>query len=207
MNIKIDIEKDIGDIKMNMFNKLPHFVILNNEKYFINTDFRIFIDFEKKMQGRNTREASLEALQSFYPAFFLILERNILKEAVDKFIWFYRCGKEETQIKNETKRGKNLRIYDYDYDSDLIWGAFWDRGIDLSRQKVHWWKFRAIWNSLSSECEFNRIRGYRAYEGNDKDLLKKKDFYKLPPSEFEIDEQKRRKEIIKQLKQLETSQE
>ena len=42
----------------NMFNKLPHFVYLDNEKFFINTDFRIFIEFELEMQGKNKREAS-----------------------------------------------------------------------------------------------------------------------------------------------------
>ena len=33
----------------NMFNKLPHFVFLEKEKYYINTDYRIFIYLDDVM--------------------------------------------------------------------------------------------------------------------------------------------------------------
>ena len=32
-----------------MYNKLPQSITIDNERYFINTDFRIFIEFEKEM--------------------------------------------------------------------------------------------------------------------------------------------------------------
>ena len=70
---------------MNMFNRLPHFVYLDNEKYFINTDFRIFIEFEIEMQGKDKRQASYKCLGKFYPAFFRIMENGLLEEAVEKF--------------------------------------------------------------------------------------------------------------------------
>lgn len=191
---------------MNMFNKLPHYVYINKEKYFINTDFRIFIDFEIEMQDRDKKSACLNALQKFYPVFLEIINSGLLSEAVDKFIWFYKCGKKDVEIKVSNKTNKNLRIYDYDFDSDLIWGAFYSQyRVDLSKAKIHWWKFRAMWNSLDSECQFSKVRSYRAYSGDDKDLLEKKELYKLPPTQFEIDEQKRHQKIFEQLNNI-TSQ-
>lgn len=192
---------------MNMFNKLPRFVWINNEKYFIRTDFRIFIEFEKGMQGKNVKKVVYETLSKFYPAFFKILQKDLFNEAVDKFIWFYKCGKEDVEIKSKNKSNKKTRIYDYDYDSDLIWGAYFSQfKVDLSNVSLHWWKFRAMWNSLSNECEFSKIRGYRVYDGKDTDLLELKEQHKLPPTEFEVDEQKRHQEIFEKLKNIETSQ-
>lgn len=191
---------------MNMFNRLPHFVYLGNEKYFINTDFRIFIEFELEMQGKDMRKASYKCLSKFYPAFLEIINNGLLEEAVDKFIWFYKCGKTDAQIKYNNNSNKNLRLYDYNYDSDLIWGAFYSQfKVDLSTYNLHWWKFKAMWNSLDRECEFNKIRGYRAYNGKDKDVLELKALYKLPPTEFEQDERKRQKKIFEQLNKIKTS--
>lgn len=192
---------------MNMFNKLPHFVYLNNEKYFIRTDFRIFIEFEKNMQGSDLKEIIYKTLNKFYPAFLEIYNKGLLDEAVDKFIWFYKCGKEDVEIKQKAKANKNTRIYDYDYDSDLIWGAYYEQyKVDLSNIRLHWWKFRAMWNSLKSDSEFTKIRGYRAYTGKDKDILELKEQYKLPPTQFEKDEMERHKKIFEELNGIKTSQ-
>ena len=192
---------------MNMFNKLPRFVYINNEKFIINTDFRIFIEFEKGMQERNKEEVIYKTLSNFYPAFFKILDKGLLNEAVDKFIWFYKCGKQDVEIKQSNKSNKNMRIYDYDFDSDLIWGAYYSQfRADLSNIYLHWWKFRAMWVSLDRECEFSKIRGYRAYTGKDKDILELKELYKLPPTKFEQDEIKRHQEIFKQLNNIKSSQ-
>ena len=73
---------------MRMYNKLPHSVEIGNRKITINTDYRLFVRFELEMQGNDTKKAIKNVLSAFYPAFSLITE-----EMVDKFIWFYKCGK------------------------------------------------------------------------------------------------------------------
>lgn len=198
-------------MKIRMFNKLPHFVYLKNEKYFINTDYRIFIEFERNMQGKNDKQVIYNTLNNFYPAFSKIVNRNLVEESIDKFIWFYSCGKSKEQIQNE-KNNKNKiskkykdRIYDYEYDSDLIYGAFWDRHIDLTNKHLHWWKFRALWKTLPDRCEFKKVMGYRAYTGKDKDMLELKELNKLPPTEFEINERERHNKIFDKLNNM-TSQ-
>ena len=184
-----------------MYNKLPQFIEIKNEKFAINTDYRIFIEFEENMQGRNNNSAVLKALVKFYPAFLEIQKKGYMEEAVDKFIWFYFCGKELRELKTPKKTVKVSQIYSYKYDADLIWSAFWMYGrMDISKQYVHWWKFKAIWNSLPSECEFVKIKSYRAYTGEDKDILELKEYYKLPETEAEIKDRVRREKIYEALK-------
>ncbi len=191
-----------------MYSKLPLFVYLNNEKFIINTDFRIFIDFEEEMQGKNIRKAIFKVLQKFYPDFFLICEKNLLMQAVDKFIWFYKCGKNDDHVKSNTNSKNNSKqVFSYSYDDLYIWGTFHqyfknDKGmpVDLTKDYIHWWKFRSMWLTIPRNAEFSKIKGYRAYNGKDKTLLDLKEFYKLPPTEKEIQEQIRRNKIYEALK-------
>lgn len=184
------------------YNKLPRCVYLNNEKFVINADYRIFIEFEMQMQGKNVKEAIYNALTNFYPAFFKICELNLVNEAVDKFIWFYHCGKEEYRnqdiVKNKGK--KTSQIFNYKYDCDLICGSYWIYAHTDLHKPLHWWRFKEIWESLPKDCEFNKIKSYRAYDGNDKDMLELKEYYKLPPTEAEIQEQIRKDKIYEAFK-------
>jgi hypothetical protein len=192
---------------MNMYNKLPYLVYLKNEKYFINTDYRIFIEFEEKMQGKNTKQVIYECLERFYPDFFRITKENLLNEAVDQFIWFYKCGKKDIKTTKKGKSSGKKSIFSYSYDDQIIWGAYHSQfNIDLSSVQLHWWKFKSMWLSLSSECEFTKIRGYRAYTGKDKDLLELKELHKLPPNENEFEDKQRQKKIFDELNKVKTSQ-
>ena len=184
-----------------MYNKLPRYVFLKNERYIINTDFRIFITFEEEMtQGTNRKEACYNALQKFYPAFSLIIKKGLQNEAVDKFVWFYLCGKKELPSKNE-KKVSNKESFRYSNDDLYIWGAFKCYfNVDLSTIHLHWWKFRAMWLSLPSEAEFSKIKGYRVYNGKDKEILELQEYYKLPPNEKEIQDRIRRDKIYESLK-------
>lgn len=186
-----------------MYYKLPYYVYLKNEKYYINTDFRIFIEYEEEMQGKDKKQASINCLSKFYPAFLKIIEKGLLEEAIDKFIWFYKCDKPDIEYKIKGSKLKK-QIYSYKYDDLYIWGAFKQYfNVDLTRVNLHWWKFRAMWLSLPRESEFSKIKGYRSYDGKDKDILDLKEYYKLPLSEAEISDSLRRKEIYESLKQNE----
>ena len=187
---------------MNMYyNKLPQYVILNNEKFVINADYRIFIELEEQIQREGDNEAIYKALFKFYPSFSLIEKKGLVEEAVNKFIWFYFCGKEHLPKADEKDSKKVKQIFSYRHDADLIWASFWIYArIDISKGFLHWWKFKSIWNSLPQDCEFCKIKGYRAYEGDDKHYKELKEYYKLPPSEAEIKDQLRREQIYNALK-------
>ena len=186
---------------MNMFYKLPYFVKIKNKKYAIKTDFRIFAEYEEEMQDRNEenrKKAIAKVLSRFYPAFLEIVENNLLEEAVNQFMWFYECGRKNYHKVKSGKGTKREEIYSFNYDDEYIYSAFYEKyRIDLSKSYVHWWKFQALLKGLG-ECEFTKIKGYRAYNGKDKDMLEIKEYWTLPLPNWE-EEEKRKASIIEQL--------
>lgn len=207
-DIITESQETIGDINMNMFHKLPYFVILQGKKYKINADFRNMIAFENKLQDRNVNDSKIIefGLRHFYFDFqddegYLYLLRNatLYKEACKKLIWFYKCGREDYH-KVKTGKGKcnQKEICSYEHDDEYIWGAFHElHGIDLTKDKLHWWKFKAILKSLPESTEFVKIKGYRAYKGKDKDMLELKEYWTLP---MPVEEQERLNRLYEALK-------
>lgn len=185
-----------------MYNKLPQSVELKGQKFNINTDYRIFIDYEMEMQERNKVEAITNVLSRFYPAFSYILsDKELLMEAIDKFLWFYLCGKDEPVGTSSGKGKPETNVFSYEYDDLLIWGTYYQYfKVDLSTDYIHWWKFKAMWNTIPRNAEFSKIKGYRAYTGKDKNLLELKEFYKLPLSKAQKKDKERRDKIFEQLK-------
>lgn len=184
-----------------MYDKLPQCVYLKNEKFIINTDFRIFINFEEEMtQGVDRKEACKNALLQFYPAFSLILSKDLEEEAVEKFIWFYKCGHITEEKKERSSKGTNKEAFRYSDDDLYIWGTFKQLGYDLTRDYIHWWKFRALWLTIPESFEFSKIKGYRVYNGDDKNIKELQNFYKLPPNKKEIQDRIRQSEIYEALK-------
>lgn len=81
-----------------------------------------------------------------------------------------------------------LQIYSYEYDDEYIFSAFWQEyRIDLTRDRVHWWKFKALLKSLKDDVQFEKIKSYRAYKGEDKNLKELREYYKLPLPKSEQD--------------------
>lgn len=186
---------------MNMFYKLPYFVKLKNKKYAIKTDFRIFAEYEEEMQDRNEKnrkKAIAKVLSRFYPAFLEIIEKNLLEEAINQFMWFYECGRKNYHKVKSGKGTKREEIYSFNYDDEYIYSAFLEKyRIDLSKSYVHWWKFQALLKGLG-ECEFTKIKGYRAYTGKDKEMQEIKEYWALPKKQ-NIEYEKRKAKILKQL--------
>lgn len=188
---------------MNMFNKLPYSIKLKDRVYKINTDFRFIILFETKMQGiemlseREQNEIILEALINFCPAFFNSNNTDIdINELSKAFLWFYSGGRENYH-RFSGGGSSSKKSYSYQYDDEYIYGAFYGQyGIDLTTQKIHWWKFKSLLVSLKEDTKFEQIKTYRSYSGKDENLLRVKKYWELPLSE---NEQKIEDEIVKQL--------
>lgn len=192
---------------MIMFNKLPYFVILKGKKYKINVDFRNMISFENKVQDKSVSESEkIEyGLRHFYPAFFyvenyikLLQNKQLYKEACEKLIWFYKCGRENYHKTEGSGKASKKQIYSYKYDDEYIYGAFYEQyNVDLAYDKIHWWKFKALLKSLKDNTEFVKIKGYRAYDGKDENMQNLKEYWELPKP---IEEQKRIEKIYELLK-------
>lgn len=125
----------------------------------IKTDFRQAIKFELLMQDKNIEdnEKVILALNLFYDE---VLEP---KKQLDDIVWFYLKGKD---VKDNKTEGKNSQqIYSYEYDADYIFSAFLETyGIDVNIEKMHWWKFKAMFDGLNEKTKLVEIMGYRAID-------------------------------------------
>jgi hypothetical protein len=106
-------------------------------------------------------EKLIGMLQLCYPR----IPENI-EEAVNKMLWFYRCGEEEEK---EEKRQRYQRrtskepAFSFSQDEPYIYAAFLEEyGIDLTQtQDLHWWKFMSLFESLGEDTKMSKIMYYR----------------------------------------------
>lgn len=147
-----------------LIDELPRTVRVGRDEYEIRTDFRIWILFELLWQDDSIcpKDKVRKSLALCYPE----IPRDYAG-AANALLWFYKCGKEDTPQKQamNARKGKT-RIYSFDYDDDYIYAAFMAQyGIDLQDAgNLHWWKFRAMFNSLTNQNEFVRIMEYRSVD-------------------------------------------
>ncbi|MBN3409940.1 hypothetical protein CJF15_12585 [Clostridium botulinum] len=175
-----------------LIDLVPMAVIIEDVEYEINSDFRTSILFELLMQDNSIGEEDkiIQALQLYYP----VIPPNI-NLAVDKMLWFYRCGKDIIPSKG-TGKGKSTQIYNFEHDDDYIYSAFLDQyGIDLQDiEYLHWWKFKAMFKSLKEDNEIVKIMGYRSMDlskvkdKEEKNYYRKmQELYKIPIAKDEKD--------------------
>ncbi len=177
----------------------PKSVEIDGTEVEINSDFRTAILFEQMMfdEDFSDRLKTGQALRLFYP----VIPENI-NEAFQKILWFYSGGK---QRNSKFGSGSDSRYYDFEYDDDYIFAAFWQQyGIDLEAvEYLHWWKFRALFRSLSDNCGFVKIMGYRAMKITSKMSAYERQFYgkmkKLYALPLSLNEQEKISEIEKML--------
>jgi len=151
----------------------------------VRTDWRIMADFEAGIY--RMKEGGEEAFAQKSLAAFYITRPADIKAALNGLLWFYRCGKPHEKSIVSGRDNKAIP-YDFYADADLIFAAFRQTySIDLGCEKMHWWRFRALMNSLPEDCKFCKVEGYRTTDtGNMSDAMrdfyeKAKKHYALPP--------------------------
>lgn len=185
-----------------LIDLVPKTITIDNKEYEINSDFRTSILFELLMQDKSIKDNDkiYLALELYYP--------NIpddINSAIEKMLWFYRCGKDLITSKRKGKGKSDIQIYSFEHDDDYIYAAFIDQyGIDLQDiDQLHWWKFKAMFKSLKENNEIVKIMKYRSMDlskikdKEEKAYYKKmQNLYKIPVSK---NEQEKLDEIEKAL--------
>lgn len=185
-----------------LIDLLPEAVNIDGKDYKINSDFRTSILFELLMQDNSIGKENkiYMVLELYYP----IIPSNI-NEAINRMLWFYKCGKDAGLEKGNGKGKRDTQIYSFEYDDDYIYSAFLDQyRIDLQDiDNLHWWKFKAMFKSLKEDNEIVKIMGYRSMDLSkikDKEqkayYKKMQELYKIPISK---DEENKLKEIERTL--------
>lgn len=157
-----------------LIDLLPKTVNIRGLEYPINTDFRASILFEELMQDSEYNDS--EKLNLAINLYFNHKVDQV--DAINKILWFYRCGKEDKESKG-THTTASTNVYSFEYDAEYIYAAFLQQyGIDLQDvEYLHWWKFKAMFKSLT-ECKFVEIMGYRGMKIDDKMPKSQQKFYK-----------------------------
>ena len=140
-------------------DKTPDTITVSGVEYKINSDFRVWIKFELILTNQIDDTLSAEVLAE--------IQRLIFKEpcpmneeTVEAILNFYRCGKPPEK---HSGGGDEKAVFSYDFDDGYIYAAFMEQyGIDLNDVNLHWWKFRALFQSLNADCMFVKILGYRS---------------------------------------------
>lgn len=92
---------------------------------------------------------------------------NAIREAVDKALWFLRCGEEVN-----TSRSHEAPLVDFEIDNRRIYDAFLKLGIVLSPStKMHWWDFCSRFSELP-ECRVTRLAYLRHMRQKGKKMSK-----------------------------------
>ena len=171
----------------------PEYVIIDGEKYNIDTDFRVAIECNRIAEDETIGdfERALAIIYTLFgdkgidaPSHY----EKLLKTAKN----YLSCGKEVEVNKNEKPD------MDYIQDMDYIEASFMsDYHIDLSTTKMHWWKFMKLINGLSNSelgncCVLNRVRNLRNFDT--KDIKDSKERRKIEEAKRQVALKKNKKQ-------------
>lgn len=185
----------------------PKSVNIGGAEVPINWDFRASIRFETLMENPalSDEEKTFLALETYYggkhPTADFIPPFPI-EDAIDQMLWFYRAGKDISENSPSGAR-KGNQIYSYTYDDEYIFAAFLEQyGVDLQEiQRLHWWKFKAMFLGLKSDTRIVEIMGYRDIEITPQMSSEQKQFYRKMKKQFAIPLPKSEREKLNAIEQ------
>lgn len=169
---------------------LPSTIEVGGRLFHIRTDYRWWITF-------------IDALENGYMsaelAYSMIDEENVppvqmFDEMVRKLVEF---GTVRSITPRESSHSAE-QILSYVEDGEYIYAAILQQyGVDITECELHWYKFRALVNSLK-DTHLNDIMGWRGWTGNEQkgekahDAVMKKlhHSYRLKESDLSDDEKK-----------------
>lgn len=143
-------------------DKLPTSVSVNGTPFEISTDFRLFVDFERRASsGAWDAEWFTLLLYSFYKGKL----PSDINAAQNAFLDFYTGARfvpsDASGKKNYVESKSDAIPYDYGVDDHRIFTAFYEAyRIDLSRENLHWYIFLALLDGIMP-CKFSDIVGFR----------------------------------------------
>ncbi len=184
-----------------ILDQIPDFLEVGGEKIFINTDFRTWIRFDEALFWS---DKPIE--ERIYSALDICYDGKIpadITGAVHAAIEFY--AHKDTQIKSIGENSQNeqqnstrgKQTYSFTYDASLIYAAFLAQyGIDLTKDDMHWWLFRALFEGLTDEnkiCKVMEIRSVDLSKIKDKEqkahYRRLKRIYRLPDPRCEEEQE------------------
>ena len=144
----------------------PEYVKIGDKKYKINTDFRVAIECNNIAQDDSIgdTERSLAIIYKLFGDEGLDNPQD-WEKLLELGIKYLSLGKDTSGVDNNTEIDM-----DFNEDMDYIEASFMsDYRIDLTTEKMHWWKFYNLLEGLSNSelgncCVLNRVRNLRTFD-------------------------------------------
>ena len=158
----------------------------------IDWDFRPMLRalnaFRRSRSDEETAQIMVRAVQEF---FLGPVPGQEVPEAFQSFSRFFQGPPDDEAAKAREEASSEIAgelTLDYHYDADYLLGAFQQAyGIDLTADKVHWWRFKALLHALPPETPLGQIMSYRSADTTEMDEAHRrlyeimKERYALPP--------------------------
>ena len=182
---------------------LPDFITVEGRKYGINTDFRIWLEFDRTMhlEDVSVKDRMMMAAKLCFDKERCRVYPENVNETMDGFLSFFLCGK-----KAEKETGGE-RAFSFYHDSEYIYSAFLTQyGIDLlSVPYMHWYVFSALFSGLEEERRIMKIINWRLLDTDSvenkekrKCFKKMKELYALPDTKSSEEKEKDFAEVLSQ---------
>lgn len=170
-----------------MFNMLLDPLPQEYEGWLLRTDYRIGIQIALCLQDQELSENDrlLVALSLLYGNGIPPLDTTIAGLS-----WFLRCGEDEGE-----KETVGKPVFWFDFDHARIVASFRQTfGLELHREKLHWFEFRAMLESLNEDSALSHAIQARGTDTTKMKGKQRSDFERLkrrltPPVKYTEEEQ------------------
>lgn len=177
-----------------MLDRLPE----DYNGWLIRTDYRIGVQIQLCVSDPELTDSEKTAA-----ALALLYGNGMpdLQTAIDGLSWFMSAGNPS----QENEADSEPPSYSFDYDAGRIVSAFRKVfGIDISRERLHWFEFLSMLGDLSGTA-FTSVIDIRTTKESDIDKKRRSEFARMKqrfalPSQYSTEEQEAIDEFMEQLK-------
>lgn len=136
---------------MKLYERLPKHIAINGRKYRLHLDFRNVLKMMDVMADQDILPAARD---------YLALKCIMRKPPKD-------CRKALLMVRmmlfGVNRNAEEKRVTSFEQDADMIRAAFWQEyGINLYRDKLHWFEFTALLYNLPNGSKYTEVIGIRS---------------------------------------------
>jgi hypothetical protein len=150
-----------------LIDELPKKVEIEGEEIEINTDYRNVLLYFRALRDEELEDR--EKLEIAARLFFKRTPRNV-EEAMryinDEYI--VCSSKRKKRVLTNSFSASQKVVFDFEQDGGLIYVSFMQEyGIDLRKEKMHWYAFKALFDGLGEETVLRRVIEFRKMKPKD----------------------------------------
>lgn len=152
-----------------MLDRLPE----DYNGWLIRTDYRIGVQIQLCIS-----DTELDDREKTWTALNLLYGNGVpeLRTALDGLSWFLSCGAPPSP---QDDSGNETPLYSFDHDAGRIVSGFRKTfGIDISRERLHWFEFVSMMGDLK-DTAFTSVIDIRSTDVSDVDKKKRAEFNRM----------------------------